>query len=147
MALVYEEETRVAIEEHRQLLNKLLVNEIENNRIESYRWNNNWSEESKLIIMQDMIERKLFRRHKYYSQFIEYVAVHQTHPLSYLVFQESLLELIKYLKKDMFTVDETKMFWEFIKTCLQSCFESIKMMRTLFPEMHDLKIQVSAILG
>ncbi|XP_011633434.1 protein unc-13 homolog 4B isoform X4 [Pogonomyrmex barbatus] len=147
LAFSAEHNAQVAAQEHRHLLRVLLLHEIEMEKIEKYCWCGRWSGPAEALILQHSAQRGLLARNLILAQWIEYARIHQEHPLSFTVFNKLAVDLLRPMDNDLFSADETKLFWNATKKVLFSCLNSIRKIRRLILGDKNTIVQLSAILG
>lgn len=147
LAFSAEHNTQVAAQEHRHLLRILLLHELEMQKIDKYCWCGNWSVSAETLILQHSAQRGIVPRNVSLAKWIEFARIHQEHPLSYTVFNQLILELLRPIEIGLFSEEETRLFWEAARKLLFSCFNSIRKIRRLALGDKNVRAQVIAILG
>ncbi|XP_072759283.1 protein unc-13 homolog 4B isoform X6 [Anoplolepis gracilipes] len=147
LAFSAEHNAQVAAQEHRHLLRVLLLHEIETEKIEKYCWCGRWSAPADALILQHSAQRGLLARNLALAQWVEYARIHQEHPLSFTVFNKLAIDLLRPMDSGLFSVDETRLFWDATKKVLYSCLNSIRKIRRLTLGDKNVMLQLSAILG
>ncbi|XP_076293946.1 C2 and C2B_Munc13-like domain-containing protein staccato isoform X2 [Lasioglossum baleicum] len=147
LAFSSEHNNRVAAQEHRHLIRVLLMHEIETEKIEKYCWCGRWSAPAEVLLLQHSAQRGLLERNVSLAQWIEYARIHQEHPLNFTVFSKLVIDLLRPLENDLFSLDETRLFWDATKKLLFSCLNSLRKIRRMTPGDKNAMAQLSAILG
>ncbi|XP_076177568.1 C2 and C2B_Munc13-like domain-containing protein staccato isoform X3 [Ptiloglossa arizonensis] len=147
LAFSAEHNTQVAAQEHRHLIRVLLLHEIETEKIEKYCWCERWSAPAEVLLLQHSAQRGLRARNVTLAQWIEYARIHQEHPLNFIVFNKLMIELLRPIESDLFSLDETRLFWDATKKIVYSCLNSLRKIRRLVPGDKNTMTQLSAILG
>ncbi|XP_076644673.1 C2 and C2B_Munc13-like domain-containing protein staccato isoform X4 [Halictus rubicundus] len=147
LAFSSEHNNRVAAQEHRHLIRVLLMHEIETEKVEKYCWCGRWSAPAEVLLMQHSAQRGLLERNVSLAQWIEYARIHQEHPLNFTVFSKLVIDLLRPLENDLFSLDETRLFWDATKKLLFSCLNSLRKIRRMTPGDKNSMTQLSAILG
>ncbi|CAL7938780.1 unnamed protein product [Xylocopa violacea] len=147
LAFSAEHNAQVAAQEYRHLIRLLLLYEIETGKIEKYCWSGRWSAPAEVLLLQHSAQRGLLARNVTLAQWIEYARVHQEHPLNFTVFNKLAVDLLRPLDGGLFSVDETRLFWDATKKVLYSCLNSIRKIRRLTAGDKNAMTQLSAILG
>ncbi|XP_018351184.1 PREDICTED: BAI1-associated protein 3 isoform X3 [Trachymyrmex septentrionalis] len=146
LAFSAEHNAQVAAQEHRHLLRVLLLHEIETEKIEKYCWCGRWSGPAEALILQHSAQRGLLARNLALAQWIEYARIHEEHPLSFIIFNELIINLLRPMDSGLFSVDETKLFWKATKTVVFSCLNTIRKIRKLILGNQNTIIQLTSIL-
>ncbi|XP_076382221.1 C2 and C2B_Munc13-like domain-containing protein staccato isoform X11 [Megalopta genalis] len=147
LAFSTEHNNRVAAQEHRHLIRVLLMHEIETEKIEKYCWCGRWSSPAEVLLLQHSAQRGLLSRNVFLAQWIEYSRIHQEHPLNFNVFSKLVIDLLRPLENELFSLDETRLFWDATKKLLFSCLNSLRKIRRMTPGDKNSMAQLSAILG
>ncbi|XP_076762015.1 C2 and C2B_Munc13-like domain-containing protein staccato isoform X4 [Xylocopa sonorina] len=147
LAFSAEHNAQVAAQEYRHLIRLLLLYEIETGKIEKYCWSGRWSAPAEVLLLQHSAQRGLLARNVTLAQWIEYARVHQEHPLNFTVFNKLAVDLLRPLEGGLFSVDETRLFWDATKKVLFSCLNSIRKIRRFTIGDKNAITQLSAILG
>ncbi|XP_012256082.2 protein unc-13 homolog 4B isoform X3 [Athalia rosae] len=147
LAFSAEHNEQVAAQEHRHLLRILLLHEIETEKIEKYCWCGRWSAPAESIILQHSAQRGLLARNVALAQWVEYIRVHQEHPLSFTLLNKLAVELLRPIDNSLFSDDEARLFWDATKKLLHSCLNSIRKIRRLTVGDRHTISQLAAILG
>ncbi|CAK9823698.1 Protein unc-13 homolog 4B [Anthophora retusa] len=146
LAFSAEHNAQVAAQEYRHLIRVLLLHEIETEKIEKYCWCGRWSAPAEVLLLQHSAQRGLLARNVTLAQWIEYARIHQEHPLNFTVFRKLIVDLLRPMESGLFSVDETRLFWDATKKLLYSCLNSIRKIRRLTAEDKNTMTQLSAIL-
>lgn len=146
LAFSAEHNAQVAAQEHRHLLRVLLLHEIEMEKIEKYCWCGRWSGPAEALILQHSAQRGLLARNLALAQWIEYARIHEEHPLSFTIFNELIINLLRPMDSGLFSVDETKLFWKATKKIVFSCLNTIRKIRKLILGNQNTIIQLTSIL-
>ncbi|XP_076230684.1 C2 and C2B_Munc13-like domain-containing protein staccato isoform X1 [Nomia melanderi] len=147
LAFSTEHNNQVAAQEHRHLIRVLLLHEIETEKIEKYCWCGRWSSPAEVLLLQHSAQRGLLARNVSLAQWIEYARIHQEHPLNFTVFSRLVIDLLRPMENGLYSVDETRLFWDATKKILYSCLNSLRKIRRLTPGEKNTVTQLSAILG
>lgn len=147
LAFSAEHNAQVAAQEHRHLLRILLLHEIEQEKIEKYCWCGRWSGPAEAIILQHSAQRGLLGRNVALAQWVEYIRVHQEHPLSFTLLNKLAIDLLRPIENNLFSDDEIRLFWDAAKKLLHSCLNSIRKIRRLTVGDRNTMTQLAAILG
>ncbi|XP_025154207.1 protein unc-13 homolog 4B isoform X4 [Harpegnathos saltator] len=147
LAFSAEHNAQVAAQEHRHLLRVLLLHEIETEKIEKYCWCGRWSGPAEALILQHSAQRGLLARNLALAQWVEYARIHQEHPLSFMVFNKLVIDLLRPMDSGLFSADEIRLFWDATKKVLYSCLNSVRKIRRLILGDKNAMTQLSAILG
>ncbi|XP_071872058.1 C2 and C2B_Munc13-like domain-containing protein staccato isoform X3 [Bombus fervidus] len=147
LAFSAEHNAQVAAQEYRHLIRVLLLYEIETQKIEKYCWCGRWSAPAEVLLLQHSAQRGLLARNVTLAQWIEYSRIHQEHPLNFTVFNKLAIDLLRPMENGLFSVDETRLFWDATKKLLYSCLNSIRKIRRLTIGDKNAMTQLSAILG
>lgn len=147
LAFSAEHNAQVAAQEYRHLIRVLLLHEIETQKIEKYCWCGRWSAPAEVLLLQHSAQRGLLARNVTLAQWIEYARIHQEHPLNFTVFNKLAMDLLRPMENDLFSPDETKLFWDATKKLLYSCLNSVRKIRRLAAGDKNAMTQLSAILG
>ncbi|XP_017464694.1 PREDICTED: protein unc-13 homolog D [Rhagoletis zephyria] len=129
MTLSAEKNKRVAIQEHRHLLNLLLMHELDTSQVSEYWWNGNFSTNAELIRSQHAVQSGLTNFDCALSQWIVYSKIHENQKLSFNVFNSLLDVIIPILKVLQTDSEDTKSFWNGVKRILPSCFSIVRKIR------------------
>ncbi|XP_046623999.1 protein unc-13 homolog 4B isoform X3 [Neodiprion virginianus] len=147
LAFSAEHNAQVAAQEHRHLLRILLLHEIESQKIEKYCWCGRWSGPAEAIILQHSAQRGLLARNVTLAQWVEYIRVHQEHPLSFTLFNKLALDLLRPMENNLFSDDEIRLFWDSTRKLLHSCLNSVRKLRRSTAGDKNTINQLGAILG
>ncbi|XP_053984582.1 protein unc-13 homolog 4B-like isoform X1 [Hylaeus volcanicus] len=147
LAFSAEHNTQVAAQEHRHLIRVLLLHEIETEKIEKYCWCGRWSAAAEVLLLQHSAQRGLLARNVTLAQWVEYARIHQEHPLNFIVFNKLMMDLLRPMENDLFSLDEARLFWDATKKILYSCLNSLRKIRRLTPGDKNTMTQLAAILG
>ncbi|XP_026666615.1 protein unc-13 homolog 4B isoform X1 [Ceratina calcarata] len=147
LAFSAEHNAQVAAQEHRHLIRVLLLYEIETEKIEKYCWCGRWSAPAEVLLLQHSAQRGLLARDVTLAQWIEYARIHQEHPLNFIVFNKLATDLLRPMENSLFSMDETRLFYDATKKLLYSCLNSIRKIRRLTTGDKNTMTQLSAILG
>lgn len=147
LAFSAEHDTQVSCQEHRHLLRILLMHELDSQKIEKYCWSGKWSSPGEALILQHIAQRGLITRNVSLAEWVEFSRVHQEHPLNFTLFNKIILELLRPLENNLFSADETKLFWEATRKLIYSCLNCIRKIRKFPAEGNNVFHQLSAILG
>ncbi|XP_076249769.1 C2 and C2B_Munc13-like domain-containing protein staccato [Calliopsis andreniformis] len=147
LAFSAEHNAQVAAQEYRHLIRVLLLHEIEIEKIEKYCWSGRWSAPAEALLMQHSAQRGLLARNVSLAQWVEFARIHQEHPLNFTVFNKLIIDLLRPMETQLFSADETRLFWDATKKLLFSCLNSLRKIRRLTPGDRNTITQLSAILG
>ncbi|XP_043464815.1 protein unc-13 homolog 4B isoform X5 [Leptopilina heterotoma] len=147
LAFSAEHDTQVSCQEHRHLLRILLMHELDSQKMEKYCWAGKWSAPADALILQHVAQRGLLSRNVSLAEWVEFSRVHQEHPLSFTLFNKIILELLRPLENNLFSADETKLFWEATRKLIYSCLNCVRKIRKFPAEGNNVFHQLSAILG
>ncbi|XP_053963719.1 protein unc-13 homolog 4B isoform X1 [Anastrepha ludens] len=129
MTLSAEKNKRVAIQEHRHLLNLLLVHELDASQVAEYWWNGKFNSNAELIRSQHAVQSGLTNFDCALSQWTVYSKIHENHKLSFTLFNNLLDIIIPILKVFQTDSENIKEFWEGAKRILPSCFSIVRKIR------------------
>ncbi|XP_055903171.1 protein unc-13 homolog 4B [Eupeodes corollae] len=124
-----EKDSRVAAQEHRNLLRILLMHELESSTLEPYLWSGKYETQAEAIITQHYIQSGLSEVDLALCQWDAYTNVHEHHPLSFSLFNTILHKVIETLPTYSADSDFVKTFWEASRRILPSCFYIIRKIR------------------
>ncbi|XP_067616077.1 protein unc-13 homolog 4B isoform X2 [Eurosta solidaginis] len=129
MTISAEKNKRVAIQEHRRLLNLLLMHELDSSKVAEYWWNGKFNRNAELIRAQHAAQSGLTNFECAVSQWSVYSKIHENHQLSFTLFNNILDIIITVLKNLPNESEDIKTFWEGAKRILPSCFSIIRKIR------------------
>ncbi|XP_012162614.1 protein unc-13 homolog 4B isoform X2 [Ceratitis capitata] len=129
LTLSAEKNKRVAIQEHRHLLNILLIYELESSQVAEYWWNGKFNKNAEIIRSQHAVQSGLTNFECALSQWIVYTKIHENHKLSFTLFKNILDVIIPILKIIQTDSDDLKIFWDGVKRVLPSCFAIVRKTR------------------
>lgn len=121
-----EKDCNVAFQEHRHLLQILLMHELDMTKILPYRWSGEFSPQGESIIQyatQSIVS--LSSRAYALAQWTVFTTTHANYPLAFSVF-DKLLDKLTHRAKTLLVDDDLKMFWEGVRKLLPSCFMVIR---------------------
>ncbi|KAH8410713.1 hypothetical protein KR215_009957 [Drosophila sulfurigaster] len=129
VALSAEKNKNVAIQEHKHLLKLLLIHELDTSQVANYWWNGKFSSMAEAIRTQHAVQSGLSPYDCAVSQWHAYSTVHETHKLSFTLFNsilDILVPTINCLQNDS---EDVKIFWDGAKRILPSCFSVLRKLR------------------
>ncbi|XP_051863663.1 protein unc-13 homolog 4B isoform X6 [Drosophila albomicans] len=129
VALSAEKNKNVAIQEHKHLLKLLLIHELDTSQVANYWWNGKFSSMAEAIRTQHAVQSGLSSYDCAVSQWHAYSTVHETHKLSFILFNsilDILVPTINCLQNDS---EDVKIFWDGAKRILPSCFSVLRKLR------------------
>lgn len=147
LAFSADHDAQVATQEHRHILRILLLHEIETEKVEKYCWCGRWSAPAEAIINQHRTQRGLLTRNVALAEWVEFVRVHQEHPISFTLFNTLAIELLRPIENNLFSDDEIRLFWDAAKKLLHSCLNCLRKIRRLTVGDRNTVSQLIAILG
>lgn len=121
--------SQVAAQEHRHLLNLLLLHELETSQIEPYEWDGKFGSQAEAIIMQHKIQSGLCPTTIDFVEWAAYTSVQKEHPLSFGLYLKLLTKISKHLSVPSCNRESVKIFWTFTKKLLPSCIGLIRKIR------------------
>jgi hypothetical protein len=125
-----EKNDQVAAQEHRHLLKILLYYELEMSKVAQYWWAGKFNQMAELMITQHQAQSGLTDIDVAFAQWTVFTEVHQTHPLSFELFENILDILIRPIQnKSVSHEEELKLFWDATKRLLPSCFGIVRKLR------------------
>ncbi|RZC32407.1 unc-13 -like, partial [Asbolus verrucosus] len=123
-----EKNSQVAEQEHRHMLNIILLHELETSKVVPYWWCGNFSPQGEALLTQHIAQSGLAPIEVAMCQWSVYSSVHQNHPLSFTLFSKLLDKLFKPLQNSV-CEEDVKLFWDGAKKLLPSCFSIIRKIR------------------
>ncbi|KRF80897.1 uncharacterized protein Dvir_GJ14122, isoform E [Drosophila virilis] len=130
IAISAEKNKNVAIQEHKHLLKLLLMHELDTSQVANYWWSGKFSSMAEAIRTQHAVQGGLSSFDCALCQWHAYSTVHETHKLSFVLFNsilDVLISVINCLQKDS---EDLKIFWEGAKRLLPSCFSVLRQLRS-----------------
>lgn len=121
-----QKDNTVAFQEHRHLLQILLMHELDMTKVLPYCWPGEFSPQGESVIQyatQSIVS--LTPRAYALAQWTVFTATHVHHPLTFRVFDKLLDKLTSRVKTLLFD-DDLKMFWDGVRKLLPSCFLVIR---------------------
>ncbi|XP_011188202.2 protein unc-13 homolog 4B isoform X2 [Zeugodacus cucurbitae] len=129
MTLSAEKNKRVAIQEHKHLLNILLIHELESSQVAEYWWNGKFTTNAEFIRSQHAVQSGLTNFECALCQWMVYSKIHENHKLNFTLFNNILDIIIPILKVLQSDSEDVKIFWEGVKRILPSCFSIVRKIR------------------
>lgn len=129
MTLSAEKNKRVALQEHKHLLNLLLIHELESSQLAEYWWNGKFTTNAELIRSQHAVQSGLTNFECALIQWMMYSKIHETHKLNFTLFNNILDVIIPTLILLQSDSEDVKIFWEGVKRILPSCFSIVRKIR------------------
>ncbi|EDW84880.2 uncharacterized protein Dwil_GK12905, isoform B [Drosophila willistoni] len=130
LALSAEKNKNVAVQEHKHLLQLLLMHELDTSQVANYWWSGKFSANAEAIRSQHAVQSGLSAFDCALSQWHAYSTIHETHKLNFALFNsilDVLVPVIKCLQNDS---EDIKTFWEGAKRLLPSCFSVLRKLRS-----------------
>lgn len=130
ISLSAEKNKIVAGQEHKHLLKLLLLDELESSNVVNFWWNGKFGALAETIRTQHAVQSGLSPFDCALSQWHAYCTVHETHKLSFALFNsivDVLVPTINCLQNDS---EEVKTFWDGTKRLLPSCFTLLRNLRS-----------------
>ncbi|XP_049534834.1 protein unc-13 homolog 4B-like isoform X3 [Anopheles darlingi] len=124
-----EKNSHVAAQEHRHLLRVLLLHELESSKVAPYWWSGKFTIQGEAILTQHSAQSGLSSTTETFIQWSVFTAIHQDHPLSFVLFDGLLEKLVRPIQTHSVSAEELKSFWEATKKLLPSCFSVIRKLR------------------
>ncbi|XP_052868103.1 protein unc-13 homolog 4B [Anopheles cruzii] len=124
-----EKNSQVAAQEHRHLLRVLLLHELESSKVAPYWWSGKFTIQGEAILTQHSAQSGLSSTTEAFIQWSVFAAIHQDHPLSFVLFDTLLEKLVRPIQTLSVSGEEQKSFWEGTKKLLPSCFSIIRKLR------------------
>uniref|UniRef100_A0A182PAH8 Uncharacterized protein n=1 Tax=Anopheles epiroticus TaxID=199890 RepID=A0A182PAH8_9DIPT len=124
-----EKNSQVAAQEHRHLLRILLLHELESSKVAPYWWSGKFTIQGEAVLTQHSAQSGLSSTTEAFIQWSVFAAIHQDHPLSFVLFDTLLEKLIRPIQTLSVSEEELKSFWEATKKLLPSCFSAIRKLR------------------
>ncbi|KAB0801825.1 hypothetical protein PPYR_04011 [Photinus pyralis] len=131
-----EKNSQVAAQEHRYLLNLLLLHELETLQVSPYEWDGKFGSQPEAIITQHRIQSGLCPTEIDFVNWAAYTSVQKEHPLSFELYLKLLMKISKHLSAPTRNEDNFKLFWSFTRKLLPSCIGLIRKVRK---RPHDKK--------
>ncbi|XP_032597661.1 protein unc-13 homolog 4B isoform X2 [Drosophila grimshawi] len=130
ITLSAEKNKNVACQEHKHLLKLLLMNELDTSQVTNYWWSGKFSSMAEAIRTQHAVQSGLSSFDCALSQWHAYSTVHETHKLTFALFNsilDILVPVISCLQNDC---EDVKTFWDGAKRLLPSCFSVLRKLRS-----------------
>ncbi|XP_035895567.1 protein unc-13 homolog 4B isoform X1 [Anopheles stephensi] len=124
-----EKNSQVAAQEHRHLLRILLLHELESSKVAPYWWSGKFTIQGEAVLTQHSAQSGLSSTTEAFIQWSVFAAIHQDHPLSFVLFDTLLEKLIRPIQTLAVSEEELKTFWDATKKLLPSCFSAIRKLR------------------
>uniref|UniRef100_A0A182QWZ4 Munc13-4 n=1 Tax=Anopheles farauti TaxID=69004 RepID=A0A182QWZ4_9DIPT len=124
-----EKNSQVAAQEHRHLLRILLLHELESSKVAPYWWSGKFTIQGEAVLTQHCAQSGLSSTTEAFIQWSVFAAIHQDHPLSFVLFDTLLEKLVRPIQTHSVSDEELKSFWEATKKLLPSCFSTIRKLR------------------
>uniref|UniRef100_A0A182U746 Munc13-4 n=1 Tax=Anopheles melas TaxID=34690 RepID=A0A182U746_9DIPT len=124
-----EKNSQVAAQEHRHLLRILLLHELESSKVTPYWWSGKFTIQGEAVLTQHSAQSGLSSTTEAFIQWSVFAAIHQDHPLSFVLFDTLLEKLIRPIQTLAVSEEEQKSFWEATKKLLPSCFSAVRKLR------------------
>ncbi|XP_018793043.1 PREDICTED: protein unc-13 homolog 4B [Bactrocera latifrons] len=129
MTLSAEKNKRVALQEHKHLLNLLLIHELESSQVAEYWWNGKFTTNAELVRSQHAVQSGLTNFDCALCQWVVYSKIHENHKLNFILFNNILDIVIPTLKLLQSDCEDVKTFWDGVKRVLPSCFSIVRKIR------------------
>ncbi|XP_040158264.1 protein unc-13 homolog 4B isoform X3 [Anopheles arabiensis] len=124
-----EKNSQVAAQEHRHLLRILLLHELESSKVTPYWWSGKFTIQGEAVLTQHSAQSGLSSTTEAFIQWSVFAAIHQDHPLSFVLFDTLLEKLVRPIQTLAVSEEEQKSFWEATKKLLPSCFSAVRKLR------------------
>lgn len=119
----------MAIQEHRHLLKLLLMYELESSQVANYWWSGKFNINAEALRSQHAVQSGLTAFDIALSQWFVYATIHEEHPLSFALFNNTLDDIVSPLKCHLTESEYIKTFWNGAKRILPTCFMFIRKLR------------------
>ncbi|KAF5296761.1 hypothetical protein FQR65_LT10162 [Abscondita terminalis] len=110
-----EKNKQVAAQEHKHLINLLLLHEIDSSQIPKYAWIGKFSPQAEAILTQHKIQSGLTSSEMDLTQWAAFTSIQKEHPLAFSVYVNLLDNINKHFKLPSTTEEEVKYFGTFPK--------------------------------
>ena len=146
LAFGSEKNNQVAAQEHRYLINLLLIHELDKLQIPAYEWDGKFGSQAEAIITQHKIQSGLSVPENDFVEWAAFTSVQKEHPLSFGVYLKLLNRISKHINLPSTNEEDIKVFWSFTRKLLPSC---IGLLRKVRKRPHDKKTaeQIADVLN
>ncbi|KAK4881762.1 hypothetical protein RN001_005081 [Aquatica leii] len=124
-----EKNCQAAAQEHKHLLNLLLLHELGSSQIPPYTWDGKFSTQAEAILTQHKIQSGLSPNEIDLIQWTAFTSIQKEHPLAFSIYVNLLDKINQHFKLPSTTEEEATIFWNFTKKLLPSCIGLIRKVR------------------
>ncbi|XP_069677905.1 protein unc-13 homolog 4B-like [Periplaneta americana] len=127
----YEKNKQAAFQEHRYLIENVVLHELKSLKVEPQSWNGSLSSSGEKILVQHRVQCKISKLTETLAQWVEFSNIHSKHPLSFSIFLSLLQKLVTSIEDNLLTDEEKLLFWNATVTLLPSCLSGVKSIQVL----------------
>ncbi|KAF5278655.1 hypothetical protein FQA39_LY00697 [Lamprigera yunnana] len=145
LAFGSEKNTQVGAQEHKHLLNVLLLHELDSLQVAPYTWDGKFSPQGEAILTQHKIQSGLSLLEEDLMKWAAFTSIQKEHPLSFGLYVKLLDKMHNHFKFLSKTEEDVKIFWNFAVKLLPSCIGLIRKVRKR-PHNKETAQQVADVL-
>ncbi|KAK9497100.1 hypothetical protein O3M35_004477 [Rhynocoris fuscipes] len=129
LAFSSEKNNQVAAQEHRHLLRLILLQEIEQNKLDTATWDGKFKGAADIILRQHATQCGLRLADERMTQWVEFTNLHINNPINFNLFKDIIIDIKEPLLNGLYSEDEIRLFWNGLKKLLPSIFLKIRKLR------------------